>query len=199
MCISCVICRRPRLLISDAKYTNPVTNNNLEVLVDEYFSYLKVARINELKKIAQDLGAKYFKITYKEEQTAFSEKKAKAHIKSMVVDKADAERESSQKKYTTIDVAAEMTFPGHAPVKPQVKYLQRDPSIQTLIAMRMDASAPLLHERYLLNMSHSSGMKENDAVKIDAVLKGLKFSGNSTVASEAKNESRRYFEYEIEF
>ena len=48
-------------------------------------------------------------------------------------------------------------------------------------------------------MSNSSGIKESDAMKIDAVLKGMKVSGNATVASEAKNESRRYLEYEIEF
>lgn len=92
-----------------------------------------------------------------------------------------------------------MTFPGHKPVKPQLKYLQQDPSIQTLIAMRMDENAPLLHEKFMLKMSNSSGMKESDAVKIDTVLKSLKCSGKATVSSEAKNESRRYFEYDIEF
>lgn len=171
------------------------------IALDEYFSYLKISRVNELKKIAQDLGAKHFKITYKEEQTSFSEKKMKikSHIKAAAATTADAERESSQKKYTTIEVAAEMEFPGHMPIEPKLKYLQRDPSIQTLIAMRMDASAPLLHEKFMLKMSNSSGMKESDAVKIDAVLKGLKCSGNATVASEARNEARRYFEYDIEF
>ncbi|MGN1209871.1 MAG: hypothetical protein ACI4SV_06180, partial [Duodenibacillus sp.] len=109
------------------------------------------------------------------------------------------EHEYSQKKYTTSSIAAEMTCPGHAPIKPQVKYLQRDPSIQTLIALRMNENSPLLHDKLMLKMSNSSGMKENDAVKIDSLLKGLKCSGNTTVASEAKNESRRYFEYEIEF
>ena len=42
-------------------------------------------------------------------------------------------------------------------------------------------------------------MKESDAVKIDAVLKGLKCSGNTTVVSELRNEARRYLEYDIEF
>ena len=65
--------------------------------------------------------------------------------------------------------------------------------------MRMDETSPLMRERFMLNLSQSSGMKENDAVKIDAVLKGMKCSGNTTVASEAKNEARRYLEYEIEF
>lgn len=169
------------------------------ISLDEYFSYLKVARINELQKIAQDLGAKHFKVTYKEEQTSFSEKKMHAHADAKVVAAVDAEHNSTQKKYSTVEIAAEMTFPGHAPIKPVLKYMQRDPSIQTLVAMRMDEQAPLLHQKFMLKMSNSSGMKENDAAKIDAVLKGMKCSGNATVSSEAKNEARRYLEYEIEF
>ena len=43
------------------------------------------------------------------------------------------------------------------------------------------------------------GLKEKDALKIDAVLKGMKCAGNATVVSEVQNESRRYLEYEIDF
>lgn len=169
------------------------------IALDEYFGYLKIARVNELQKVAQDLGAKYFKITYKEEQTSFSSKSAKASLQAKPMASASADHSSSEKKYSTVEIAAEMSFPGHAPVKPQLKYMHLDQSIQSLIAMRMDESAPLLRQKYMLKMSISSGMKESDAVKIDAVLKGMKCAGNTTVASEAKNESRRYLEYDIEF
>ena len=43
------------------------------------------------------------------------------------------------------------------------------------------------------------GIKESEAVKIDAVLKGMKCAGNTTVVSEVQNEARRYLEYEIYF
>ena len=178
-------------------YVDP-SDRNRYIALDEYFNYLKVARVNELQKIAQDLGAKYFKVTYKEEQTSFSEKKIKAHGKSAVAS-ADTEYTSEEKKYYTIGIAAENSFAGHEPIKPVLNYMQRDPSIQALVAMRMDEKAPLIHQKYMLKMSTSSGIKENDAAKIDAVLKGLKLTGNATVASEARNESRRYLEYEIEF
>lgn len=181
---------------SEFYYVDPSERDHY-IALDEYFNYLKIARVNELQKIAQDLGAKHFKVTYKEEQTSFSEKKVKAHAKAGVT--ADAEHNSVEKKYSTVEIAAEMSFPGHAPVKPQLRYLQRDPSIQNLIAMRMDESAPLLHQKFMLQLSNTSGLKENDAFKIDTVLKGLKCTGNTTVASEAKNESRRYLEYDIEF
>lgn len=178
-------------------YMDPSDRDNY-IALDEYFSYLKIVRINELKKLAQDLGAKHFKVTYMEEKTSFSSQKAAVSLKTPIV-KADSERGAEEKKFTSVKIEADSTFPGHAPIRPQLKYLQRDPSIQNLVAMRMDENSPLIKERFMLNLSQSSGMKENDAVKIDAVLKGMKCSGNTTVANEVKNEARRYLEYEIEF
>lgn len=183
---------------SEFYYVDP-SDRDRYIALDEYFSYLKVARVNELQMIAQSLGAKYFRVTYKEEQVAFSENKIKGHVKAGIVGTADVDHSSMEKKYSTVDIAAEMSFPGHAPIKPVLKYMQRDSSIQTLITMRMDEKAPLMNQKYMLKMSNSSGMKEADAIKIDAVIKGFKLSGNTTVASEAKNESRRYLEYVIEF
>ncbi|MBQ2691171.1 MAG: hypothetical protein IJF53_03335 [Clostridia bacterium] len=183
---------------SEFYYVDP-SDRDRYIALDEYFSYLKIARVNELQKIAQDLGAKHFKVTYMEEKTAFSEKKGKIGINLKGVGNSEGKREITEKKYDKIEIAAEMECPGHEPMKPQLKYMQRDPSIQTLVAMRMDESAPLMRQKFMLKMSNSSGIKEADAVKIDAVLKGLKYSGNTTVESEAKNEARRYLEYEIEF
>lgn len=182
---------------SEFYYMDP-SDRDSYIALDEYFSYLKIARVNELKKIAQALGAKHFKVTYKEKCVSFTEKKIKGSGKTAIAT-FDIEHKSRQEQYTAIDVVAEMTFPGHAPIKPQLKYLQRDKNIQTLIAMRLDEKSPLLQEHFELEMSNSSGMKLDDAVKIDAVLKGLRYIGNATVASEVKNEARRYLEYDIEF
>lgn len=182
---------------SEFYYMDP-SDRDCYIALDEYFSYLKIVRVNELKRIAQDLGAKHFRVTYKEKCVSFTEKKAKAAGKTAVAS-AQAEMKARQEEYTAINVVAEMTFPGHAPAKPQLKYLQRDRNIQTLIAMRVDEKSPLLHEHFELEMYNSSGMKLDDAMKIDAVLKGLKCTGNATVASEVKNEARRYLEYDIEF
>ena len=181
---------------SEFYYIDP-SERDKYIALDEYFSYLKIARINELEKIAQDLGAKHFKVTYKEEKTVFSEKKIEGNVK--VLAKVDAEHSEMDKKYSTIDIEAESEFTGHKPVKPQLKYMQKDTTIQTLVEMRMNENSKLIHKKYMLKMSHSCGMKERDAMKIDTILKGLKCTGNTTVASEVKNESRRYLEYDIEF
>lgn len=132
--------------------------------------YLKQVRISELQKIAQDLGAKHFRVTYKEE-----------------------------KKYSKIEIAAEMECPGHEPVEPELKYMKYDPTVKSLVELRMNTQGPMKRQSLTLKLSNSSGLKESEAVKIDAVLKGLKCSGNSTLISEAQNESKRYLEYEIDF
>ena len=111
----------------------------------------------------------------------------------------EMEQNHVDKKYSTVEIAAEMECPGHDPVKPKLKYMKYDPSINGLVKMRMSEHAPLIHQKLMLRLSNSSGLKESEAVKIDAVLMGLKCAGNASVVSEARNESRRYLEYEIDF
>lgn len=58
---------------NDFYYVDPC-DRELYIALDEYFNYLKQVRVNELQMVAQDLGAKHFKVTYKEEKTSFSKK-----------------------------------------------------------------------------------------------------------------------------
>ena len=183
---------------SEFYYMDP-SDRDAYIALDEYFNYLKQVRISELQKIAQDLGAKHFKVTYKEEKTSFSEKKVSKKLTVKPIASVDVEQNYEDKKYSTIEIAAEMECPGHAPIKPKLKYMKYDPSITGLVEMRMNESGPLLHQKLMIKLSNSSGLKESDAVKIDAVLKGMKCTGNATVVSETQNESRRYLEYEIDF
>lgn len=182
-------------------YVDP-SDRDRYIALDDYFSYLKVARVNELQKIAQDLGAKHFCVTYKEQKTTFSEHSAKVKANGKIgadhVD-IDAAHDLASTAVSTVEIAAEMDCPGHAPMIPTLYYLQREPSIQSLIALRMDDSSPITHQKYTLKLSNSSGIKEKDAAKIDAALKSMKLTGNTTVTSEAKNEARRFFEYEVDF
>lgn len=182
-------------------YVDP-SDRDKYIALDEYFNYLKVARVTELQKIAQDLGAKHFRVTYKEKKTSFSGNTAKAKVSAKYVgDSAamDAERDLASTSAATVEIAAEMDCPGHAPKEPKLCYLQRDPSIKSLIDLRMDKDSPTSHQKYTIMFSNSSGIKEKDAVKIDAALKGMKIAGNTTVTSEVRNESRRFFEFEIDF
>lgn len=182
-------------------YVDP-SDRNKYIALDDYFSYLKVARITELQTIAQQLGAKHFRVTYKEQKTTFSSNTTKAKANAKVPGSPssfDTEHALSSTAVSTVEVAAEMDCPGHSPTMPTLNYLLREPSIENLIKLRMDETSPLTHQKFTLQLSNSSGMKEKDAVKIDAVMKAMKISGNTTVANEVRNESRRFFEYEIDF
>lgn len=183
---------------SEFYYVDPC-NKTHYIALDDYFSYLKEVRINELEIIAQALGAKHFKVTYKEEKKSFNKKKAKAVGKAKKVIEAEAKHELIEKDYAVCNIAAESYYTGHSPKRPELHYWEKDTKIQALVASRMDEDNPLMRKTYTFQMSQSSGMKANDAAKIDGVLKALKCTGNATLESEAQNESRRYLEYEIEF
>ncbi|HBJ16504.1 MAG TPA: hypothetical protein DDY81_01465 [Clostridiales bacterium] len=182
---------------SEIYYIDP-SDRNKYIALDDYFGYLKIARVNELQKIAQDLGAKHFRVTYSEKKASITrnDMKAKGNVRAGA---AEAERNLSVSDNSNIEVAAEMQCLGHAPIEPKLFYLRGEPSIQSLIALRMDENSPIFHQEFSLKLSNSSGIKEKDAVKIDAALKAMKISGNTTVVSEAQSESRRFFEYEVDF
>ena len=188
---------------SDIYYVDP-SDRNQYIALEEYFGYMKVARINELQKIAQDLGAKHFRVTYSEKKVSFTENKsaAKGKIENKGVKMSAAinnDHDIKENDISSVEIAAEMICPGHEPLQPTLYYLQREQSILSLIQLRMDKASPIMHQRFMLKLSNSSGIKEKEAIKIDAALKEMKFTCNTTMASEARNEARRYFEYEIDF
>ena len=179
-------------------YVDPTDKDNYIVL-DEYFDRLKQVRVSELQKIAQDLGAKYFRVTYMKERTTLSKKSANGKGSILKNKNGSVQATATEENYDRMDVAAEMSFPGHEPVMPRVRYLKHDPIIQNLIEMRMDPKGPVGHYTYNIKLSNSSGLKKTEAVKIDMILKSLKMAGNTTVSSEVQNEEKSILEYEIEF
>ena len=183
---------------SEFYYVDP-SDRDRYIALDDYFNYLIAERISELQRIAQDLGAKHFRVTFVEEKAAYTKAKTTAGGKAAKFGGAEASVENSASEYLKMEIAAENDFPGKDPIKPKIKYLLRDPNIQNLITMRLNEDSSLTHQKLMIKLSNTSGLKETDAVKIDAVLRGMKFGGNTTVQNEAKNEARRYLEYEIDF
>lgn len=179
-------------------YVDP-TNKNNYIVLDEYFDRLKQVRVSELQKIAQDLGAKCFRVTYMKERTTLSKKTANGKGSVHKKGNGSVQLNAIEKKYDRMDIAAEMSFPGHEPVMSRVRYLKHNPNIQNLIEMRMDTKGPVNHQTLNIKLSSSSGLKETDAVKVDMILKSLKMVGNTTVSSEVQNEAKSILEYEIDF
>lgn len=181
----------------DIYYVDPCDRDHY-IALDDYFSYLKVARISELQRIAQDLGAKHFRVTYKEHKKSFSAKDVQAKVSGGRVKGAEANHNVSENDYSKVEIAAEMDCIGHKPVQPTLVYFKNDPQIQNLVSLRLSDNA-MTHQTYTLELSRSSGIKIKDAMKIDATLSAMRLEGNATVTSEAQNEARRVFEYEIDF
>lgn len=182
-------------------YVDPCDRDHY-ISLDDYFSYMKLQRVVELQRIAQSLGAKHFRVTYKERSKSVVSDSigASGGLKAGPV-KADAkvDHSASNSSISAISIEAEMRFPGHPPIKPDLHYLKKEVNIINLIEMRMDPLSPLQQQHFNIEMSNSSGIKIKDAVKIDAMLKVMKVTGNTTVVSEAQDEARRILEYEIEF
>lgn len=167
------------------------------IVLDEYFNYLKQVRVGELQMIAQELGAKHFRVVYKEEKKSVLEKVFHAAGTLKVID-SEVSQDSREKKYNNIEIASEMEFVEHAPQKPELKYLKHDPTINSLIEMRMKEHS-VKHQKLVLKLSNSSGLKESEAMKVDAALKMIRLGTNSNILKEAQRESRRSLEYEIDF
>ena len=182
-------------------YVDPCDRDHY-VSLDEYFSFMKMKRVAELQKIAQALGAKHFKVTYKaktESATSDSVDAAAAINAGPVKGDAKVNHSASDSSMLALSVEAEMRFPGHAPMRPELQYLKKEINVNNLIELRMDPLSPLQHQHFNIEMSNSSGIKVKDAVKIDAMLKFMKISGNTSIVHQAQTEARRILEYEIEF
>lgn len=180
----------------DFYYVDPIDRNKY-IALDYYFDYLRDARINELQVIAHDLGAKYFKVTYLEKKKTVTEKKTTL-VSSISWGKEKNEITRGKEDFTVIETKAESHFPGHEPVQPVLEYLKNNKTIEGLISMRLKKD-PITEQHIIFEFSSLSGLNTRDAAKIDAVFKGLKCSGNVTVESEAKSESRKALQYDIEF
>ena len=165
-------------LDNNVYYVDPCDRDQY-VSLDDYFAYMKMQRVAELQRIAQSLGAKHFKVTFIERN---------ASVSANAVHVAEA-----------VNVAKAKRFPGHAPIRPELHYLKKEINITNLIEMRMDPLSPLQHQRFNIEMSKSSGIKVQDAVKIDAMLKILKVTSSTSIVSAVKKEERSILQYEIEF
>ena len=181
-------------------YVDP-TDHERYIELDNYFSQLKNERISELERIAFDLGAKHFKVLYKE-QTISSSKVNVNHKSKLNILKSgansDVDINVSTDKFCSVEIAAQSDFIGHKPQEPVLRYLKHEPHILNLIDLRMN-EAPITHKKMEIKLIESSGIKTNDAVKIDAAIKAMRFESRTSIVAEVNQESQRSFEYEIDF
>lgn len=169
------------------------------VSLDGYFAYLKKNRVNELELIAQSLGAKSFRVTFKEHQKVIVKQAADGGLK-VKANKAALVQNQASHNYDKIEIAAETQFSGHCePKVPALVYFRNESDIEKLIRMRLDQSNPIKSKDFCFQCSSTSGMTEKTAAKIDLVLRQMKCVGTATLSSEVQREGRTELEYHIEF
>ena len=179
-------------------YRDP-SNPNAYIDLNDYFDYLKKARVHELNQIAQDLGAKHIKVTLKAEKKTFVQTEGKASGSKGKKVKAEADHSDSNKQFESIEVVSEKDFKGHEAQMPELVYFKNEPDIIKIIERRMDKENPIYTDKEQFKYSNTSGIKRNDAVKIEGLLKKLKVGGNASISNEVENEERIFFEYQIEY
>ena len=188
---------------SEIYYVDPYDRDHY-IAMNEYFRYLRIARIAELQSIAQSLGAKHFRVTYVEKTATrvSSTNSGKASMKfgagkAATTEGAEYTHSSSSDKKEKVEIAAEMEFLGHDPVEPKLVYLQKDLDVKNLIDFRMSNATK--HQKTSISLSNSSGIKVQDAMKIDAALTEMKYSAAVKITNEAHNEENSVLEYEIDY
>lgn len=183
-------------------YVHPYDNNTY-IALDDYFLSLRKQRVAELERIAFDLGASHFKITYKEEKESFVSKNATvkgAARNNKDNGTIDARHSSENREYadTKVEVDIQWKEP-RDPKRPELLLYQEEIDIKNLIEMRMENPSVVKSKTYLLNYNTRREMKLDDAIKIDGALKVLKMHGTATLQSRSELQSRTKIEYLIEF
>lgn len=185
-------------------YRDPYKNRDYIGLSD-FYNHLKEARVNELKLVAQQLGATHIKIEYKEEVESVFSRDAKAKLKGKVGKKAaeiDGEHHKKTDEFSSTEILAETNLvPSDKPTVPKLTYLAGSKSVETLIEMRTNPGdgGKVENDTYKIRCKSLKGISEKDAVKIDGVLKQFKIGGNVSVASMVERQNREMFEYTIKF
>ena len=182
-------------------YVDPCDRDHY-IALDNYFAFMKEQRVTELQRIAQSLGAKHFRVISKERTESVLSNSIDAAASVKVAGQGGSvgySHDASNSSLRSISIEGEMKFPGHAPIRPELRYLKKEISIINLIEMRMDPLSPLQQQRISIEMINSSGMKVKDAGKIDAMFKAMKITGHAAILSQAQSEARHILEYEIEF
>ena len=177
---------------------------NMYISLDEYFAYIDNAKVHELEMVAQSLGAKKVKISFKKKKKTLvsnvSEVKSKNPFAKIGKVEASVKHETTETEFADISIASQIEFDGgKAPVKPELVYFKGNADIETLIKMRLDSENALTSKTYSFACGKGKELQLNDAARIDVVLAKKGMGGNTSIVSEVQEEQRKVLEYSIEF
>lgn len=184
-------------ITKDLYLVNPIDNKHY-IPINDYFYYLKEKKINELCRIAQELGATKISISLKEEKKVFAKKTGKIKVgkgkKEAILIEADVDK----KTFDRTEIVCKETYRGKDPSRPQLLYFKHVQDLNSLINARMSDN-PLKEKECLFKYTCKTDLSVDMAAKIDAALKKMKYSGNATFHHEVVNENYLCFDYKILF
>lgn len=181
---------------SEAYYVNPVDRDNY-ISLKKYTEYLIIQRMGEMQQIAQALGAKHFKVKIVTTDSGKEVESLGAQVGIQRIN-ADVKGKRTVRRSKIFDLTAESTFLGQEPVEPELKYLAKDPIIQSLVKMRLGKNK-MKSQTFILQLSDTAGIRTEDALKIGAALKGIKSSAGVQFVNDIETQANSYFEYTVEF
>ena len=170
------------------------------IALDEYFDFIRKALVNELEVVAQDLGAKHVRISFKEDKKALVAQQVKTKAKTQM-ESVSASRSASVDEFSSVEIAADVKFSGHdSPIAPPLVYFKNESDIVKLVRMRTsDGFNKIESKTYRFQCNRLFGAKEDDSAQISAILNGIKCAGSASFSQNIQRESRTILEYSIEF
>lgn len=192
--------------LSEQIYLRNPYVENMYISLNAYFDYIKKARVAELVMVANKLGAKYVKITYKETEKRFVSANVEKQEniggvlgKNKAGNSEKAKANASYGSLREIEVASETEFNGHdVPIRPELVYFKGEIDIESFIDLCLGDNPPK-SKSYTIKYNRSADLSLEAAAGIDAVLGKLKMGASASVKSEVEKENRMYLEYEIKF
>ena len=185
-------------------YVHPF-QKDIYIDIEDYFHQLKTAKVDELERIAYDLGAKHAEIIFRTDKVELENEKQKAELgakkgKKKIVD-VKAEHNQNELKKESLVVEKTINLGGHDdPHEPDLIYFKEDEDIKNLIYMRMDPKNKLKNKECKIKCSNSSEIKSSDAAKIQGALDKMGgVSAGFSLMSETLEESCTTLIYKIEF
>lgn len=178
--------------------------HNLYIQQDEYFNYLKKACVNELEYIAQQLGAKYFKVSFSEQVSSQEQHKHQLGFGVPKGTKSQAayERTHDVSSTSNTQVAAELEFDGHSmPTRPELVYFRNESDIEKLVLMRTqpETENKIKSKKYIFNCNSLSGISDNLAADVDVALRCSVINSENAFSKSKTNQRSTVLEYSIEF
>lgn len=184
----------------DTIYCVDPYNRNRYFSIDSYFAQIQKAQLAELEHIAFALGAKYYQVKMKEEESKKKVRRAKGNINAAHYGSGDVDVEQSDERTAERKSLASAKFSGgRKPSRPTLCWFAHDDQILNLIDMRCSLGSTGFKEKYLeIKNSRSVAISSNTVAKVNAAAKSMKIGSTFNAKDQHKYNSTLIYEIVFE-